>query len=734
MERGEARRPVVKGEAVVLLTYVALTLVATYPLVLEFSHVVPAGGDSWLYYWDLWWVKRSLIEHAQNPFFTRELYFPYGASLYFHTLNLLPSALAVPIARGVGLAGAYNAIVLAGFVLTGYISYRLALDVFDDLLDRDVSSALTLRHDSELSGLSRQCAAFVAGVTYAFSSYRFAHLFAHLDLLQTWWLPLFALLFLRVRASARPGWIIAAGLCLAGTALTSWNYVFFLLPLMAVILVDTVVRQSDRWAVLRRVGWVFVTFGLVVSPVLIPMVLLGRTAGRASDPASDSIRFSPDLFAYLTPSYLHPIWGRRVEALYRLFGHESSGIERITFLGFVPLVLGSMAVAARSRSSRRWSIILAVYAALALGPVLRVAGYQVPGLSWWMPYRLLMRLPYGTIPRVPARLVSMASLSLSVLAGIGAQRVLNGHRARILLLTSLLSTLAIGENLVFPIPVQAVVAPSFFGRLAADHVRGGVLEVPIPDDPATFPQRMLWQTVHGQPVFGGYLSRGLPPILFEAVPGFAQLKTGTWQIDDVVTYDQNELAHIGRAVLAEYGAKHVLIEKAFLSSSDSERLRRVADATLGEAAMVYDDEIITAYHVAPPASPPPQTLWLDTGWSYLERSGESGTSGRARRWRWMTDNARLGVMSPRSATVRLQLSMRSFKRPRRVRFSIGERTVAVVNVGTTESPQETPAFGIGEGATYIDISSLDGSESGGVDPRRLSVAVFRLKLGGAGVP
>ena len=100
------------------------------------------------------------------------------------------------------------------------------------------------------------------------------------------------------------------------------------------------------------------------------------------------------------------------------------------------------------------------------------------------------------------------------------------------------------------------------------------------------------------------------------------MKGGTWQIDDVVTYDSNELAQIGRAVLAEYGAKHVVIEKALLSSSNGERLRRVADAMLGETSMVYD-EIITAYHVTPPASPPSQTLWLDTGWSYLEQSGES---------------------------------------------------------------------------------------------------------------
>jgi len=196
----------------------------------------------------------------------------------------------------------------------------------------------------------------------------------------------------------------------------------------------------------------------------------------------------------------------------------------------------------------------------------------------------------------------------------------------------------------------------------------------------------------------------------------------------------NELAQIGRAVLAEYGAKHVVIEKALLSSSNGERLRRVADAVLGETSMVYDDEIITAYHVTPPASPPTQTLWLDTGWSYLEQSGESDPSGRTRRWRWMADAARVGVMSPRPATVRLRLSVRSFKRPRRVRFSIGEQTVAVLNVGTTESAQETPAFDIHDGATYIDISSLDGSEPAGVDPRRLSVAVFQLKLGGVCVP
>jgi hypothetical protein len=56
----------------------------------------------------------------------------------------------------------------------------------------------------------------------------------------------------------------------------------------------------------------------------------------------------------------------------------------------------------------------------------------------------------------------------------------------------------------------------------------------MPDDPAVFPRRMLWQTVHGRPVFGGYLSRSLPPLRFDAVPGFAQFKNAISAIDDVV--------------------------------------------------------------------------------------------------------------------------------------------------------------------------------------------------------
>src|SRR4051812_44015102 len=103
-------------EGLCLAGYGVLTAVATYPLILRARTSVPLGGDIWMYLWNIWWVKRAVVDLHVSPFFTRDLYFPYGANLYFHTLNLLPNVLAIPVAIAFGLPSAYNTIAFAAFV------------------------------------------------------------------------------------------------------------------------------------------------------------------------------------------------------------------------------------------------------------------------------------------------------------------------------------------------------------------------------------------------------------------------------------------------------------------------------------------------------------------------------------------------------------------------------------------------------------------------------------------
>ena len=92
-----------RREALCLGAYALLTAVATYPLILHAGSSIPGSDDAYQFYWNLWWVKRALVELHTNPYVIGDVFYPYGARLYFHTLNLLQDVLALPITLGIGL-------------------------------------------------------------------------------------------------------------------------------------------------------------------------------------------------------------------------------------------------------------------------------------------------------------------------------------------------------------------------------------------------------------------------------------------------------------------------------------------------------------------------------------------------------------------------------------------------------------------------------------------------------
>jgi len=72
-----------------LLGYLVLTLAMTYPLARSLGQAIPGDGfDGWQNFWNLWWIKRSLLVLRTSPYFTYQVYYPTGAPLYFQTLNI----------------------------------------------------------------------------------------------------------------------------------------------------------------------------------------------------------------------------------------------------------------------------------------------------------------------------------------------------------------------------------------------------------------------------------------------------------------------------------------------------------------------------------------------------------------------------------------------------------------------------------------------------------------------
>ena len=349
--------------------------------------------------------------------------------------------------------------------------------------------------------------------------------------------------------------------------------------------------------------------------------------------------------------------------------------------------------------------------------------------SWSFLASLLTLLPYGDIPRVPARYVVMTILCLAVMAGAGVCTLLKRRRPVVQrTVTAGLIILIVGENAVLPVAVWRPQEPAVFVQIRNDPRRVGVIEVPIPDDPGTYPERMMYQTIHNKPIYGGYLARGLPPLAFSAVPGFGQFKALSDTVDDVVIYNPVELPAISRAVLNFYSAGYVVIEKQLMDAPAAEKGRQIADGLFGPSARVYEDDRMLAYLVSPAETAAPIAVWLDTGWSYLERLPDRGPDGRPLRWHWMGERSRLGMISSEPTYARLKFTAQSFGRVRRMQFVDSGFVIATIPITPDRTDYETPVFQVPAGRKLIEINSLDGADSPGQDARRLSIAVYRLEV------
>ena len=74
-----------KRDARALGAYALLALLLTWPLAAHLTTAVPGlPGDNWQQYWNVWWVKRALLELHQSPYHTPALFHPAGADLHFN--------------------------------------------------------------------------------------------------------------------------------------------------------------------------------------------------------------------------------------------------------------------------------------------------------------------------------------------------------------------------------------------------------------------------------------------------------------------------------------------------------------------------------------------------------------------------------------------------------------------------------------------------------------------------
>ena len=586
-----------KTLTLVSVAYLLITLVMFWPVTFGFGSTIVHSGDAYQSMWNLWWSGYATFTLHTNLYFTSLLYSPIGANLVVQDLMPLAGILGAPL-QYFGLAAEYNTIFILGFVLTGLFTYALAY-----YLARD-------RH-----------AAFIAGTVFAFAPVHIAHAYAHLNWTSVEFIPLFILFFLLFFKERRQIFIFGAAisfvlLTFIGDLLQSVMTIVFVALFLVYMLAFDRKKVLDK-GFFMGLCEIAVIFLLIGSPFLIHIFGSVINSGIVSESLgvstiSQNIQFSDDLAAFFLPSSFNIVFNKIAGSYYQIYQADIN--EKVSYIGYSILFLSSLAILYNYKSRRfpevfLWLFIIIVFAWLALGPYIFLAGTNtgLPGI-----YLIYANIPLFNLLREPGRFDVIAELGFAILAAFGfvylSEAVAKRYSTRDVktyLFAVLLALILIEYN---GMPSNAL-AQQWYMNVSIPKVFYGIgnstqnyTVMLLPDTPnQTLPafylgESMYYQTAFKKPIIGGYTSRenGTQYLSTYMIP--LSIASGNLEVGNGFAYSSPIIENYTRLtllLLQEDNVHYVGIIKQAYNQGSFDELYHYLDGVFG--APVYNGNAVVLF-------------------------------------------------------------------------------------------------------------------------------------------
>jgi hypothetical protein len=545
--------------------YVLLAMVFLWPLPARIgtSLTGPPGGDTGVYVWNQWVFRHELIEQHSLPLFTGEIFSLFRpANLSLHNYTIFQDLVALPLLPAFGVVATFNIVYVLMIVVTGLAMFQLAWHVTGRPFESWLAGALFswcpwmvtrgMGHFSlvaaaplpvfvllllRLEQRGRLRDAVALGLTVCWAATTDPYYAVYCVMIACVFLPLHTMHIVRrpIQRSRVPRALDAMIACVAGFAASilirgGWQFTVLgrhvtargLYTPMLLLTIFTVARIAwpYRNAVLsvnRAALFRFAraaSIGAIVSTVLLSPVLYAVTV-RIHENGFESSRIlwrsSPagvDLLSFFVPNPNHFLSPQSVRDW--LTPREDLYLENVASLPLVGLAVVVAAVRGGWKPRRFWVVLTVAFALLALGPFVHVLGFntQIPG-----PWALARYLPLVRLARTPARLAIVVMLGVSMLFAGGLCYLGDRWPTRRRLLLSAVTAVMLFELFPAPRPLYSAEVPRFYRTIANDTRDVRVLELPVGVRDGTMSignftaRSQLFQTVHGKPLIGGYLSR-----------------------------------------------------------------------------------------------------------------------------------------------------------------------------------------------------------------------------------
>jgi hypothetical protein len=647
----------------VILGYLLLTLLLTYPLSFKIATHIPGGSfDALQNVWNLWWFKYASVDLHSNPFYTNLVYHPTGVSLLFHTFNPFNAILSVPLQMIFGLIVSYNIIILFAFVVAGYGAYLLAKYITQDA-----------------------AAAFIAGVIFAFSPSHFAHTAGgHLQVLSIEWIPFYVLFFLKtIKESRRINAFLAAFFLLL-TALCDLYYALYLACFSVVYLGYQFWMSKGQIAnkeLMTRLATLAIAAAVLIAPLALPMLI--ELKYHISPSVETTLEGSADLLGFVTPSTLHPLLGPRARNIASRF--TGNAAENTVFLGYTVLLVAMYSgLRVKEKDIRYWIFVMLFFLILSLGPVLHILGdTEFTAFKVRIPLPYLILYPLFSFTRVPARLIVMVMLSLSIVVAYGLKSLslwIQNRSAGIALglpgfkpgkigsiisrgfpdakrlskavMMSFFLCAIVFEYVPFPLPLGKLAVPEVYYQIASEE--GDFALVELPRDycyaPCQVSEYQYYQTVHKKKLVGGYVARN-PSYALDFLyntPVIRELNFPELPPDIL----RQDLSEVGLSLLNYYDVKYIILHRNYMTPEMFHQVDGFINDVL-RIPLDYQDATIKRYKVIE-TDEPVAFLMLGNNWQGVEMW--EGIPAR-----WMSNNATLFAIAPQPTEAEISFSAKSFK-------------------------------------------------------------------------
>jgi len=713
----------------VLVTFLILTMIVTFPVVLDFGTEAAGAGcyDKCHMMWRMWWAGFA-VDNNLDFHHSQYIFQPNGTQISGN-LAQFTTGIGAVLQNVLGSTLTWNIIWLSGFVFGGYGAFLLAEYLTKNPL-----------------------ASVIAGIIFTFSTYHIVHSNFHIGLSMIVWIPLFALILFKILQKDSKLLIIFGSSFFFLAAITHMYFLMFLLMFSAVFFVVFIFKQKNvSNKIFIKNFSLILGIGIISSMIVFAPILMSDTEYERRT-LDEHIKYSGSLGNFFMPTIHHSTQTHTDQwfmlEIFNLFNEDPKHVssEGFSYLGYPVIFLSILALKFRFKFSWFWVFVGIGSAILSLGPELKMI-HNLTGI--WMPERIL----YDYVPkweefRATGRFILITHLSMAILSAYAINGIMKSKyfsKKILILIVIVVAGIIIFDSSANPYPTYTEPISKIYEEIRNDESDFIILESPIgsrtTSQYTSHPSFNYYQIIHEKPIVGGYESRASVDSLTQSNSYFFSKFQFQGNGEDILWQD---LGIHGIPILNYFDVKYVIIHKTEpISFTDqttqhipveeettSNVISRTSDLMseiLNQKRPYFEDDNLISYKIPESSSQKPFLLlgkgWHEVWWDIKMEEAQRG----------MYPESIIKIVNPGKdkTDFSMEIELMAYEQSRNVEIFFNEKYLSEVNIPSTAITLELNKLQLLPGENILSVRS-DGFESF-IDEnfnKEMKVSLIGLKIYG----